>query len=78
MNEDEARIETIKLFGEDSFTEEDDAGGMVRYYIGALPKKPGTYTGFMGFSWEEALKFAENDRFTINPSAASTGSLQDG
>lgn len=59
MTEDEARIETIAIFGEDSFTELDDFGGIDRYYVGALPKLPGPYTGFMGRSWEEALSFAE-------------------
>jgi len=59
MTEAEATIETIKLFGEDSFTEFDDAGGMDRYYVGALPSEQGPYVGFMGFSWEEALGFAK-------------------
>jgi hypothetical protein len=58
MTEEEARAETIKLFGEDSFTEFDDYGGIDRYYVGALPKLPGPYKGFMGFSWEEALGYA--------------------
>jgi len=58
MTEEEARVETVKLFGEDSFTEFDDAGGMDRYYVGALPKTPGSYQGFMGFSWEQALDLA--------------------
>jgi hypothetical protein len=30
MTEEEARVETIKLFGEDSFTEFDDYGGIDR------------------------------------------------
>lgn len=58
MTEEDALTETKKLFGEDSFAEFDDAGGIDRYYVGALPKSPGPYTGFMGFSWEEALTFA--------------------
>lgn len=58
MTEEEARAETIKLFGEDSFTEFDDQGGMDRYYVGSLPASPGAYRGFMGFSWEEALNYA--------------------
>lgn len=58
MTEEEARAKTIKLFGEDSFTEFDGAGGMNRYYVGALPKTPGSYQGFMGFSWEEVLGIA--------------------
>jgi len=61
MTEEEARVETIKLFGQDSFTEFDDFGGINRYYIGALPKSPGPYTGFMGRSWEEALDFAKRN-----------------
>lgn len=59
MTEIEAVIETKRLFGEDSFTEFDDHGGIDRYYVGALPKVPGAYMGFMGFSWEEALRFAK-------------------
>lgn len=65
MTEVEARKQTIKLFGEDSFTERDFSGGLTRFYVGPLPKKPGKYTGFMGFSWEEALRHAaaaENER----------------
>lgn len=62
MTEAEAASETIKLFGEDSFTEFDDAGGIDRYYVGVLPTTPGPYTGFMGFSWEEALEFAKRSR----------------
>lgn len=61
MTEDEARAQTVEMFGEDSFTEYDDFGGMDRYYIGALPKLPGRYEGFMGFSWEEALDFAKEN-----------------
>jgi hypothetical protein len=59
MTPDEAEAETIKLFGEDSFTESDDSGEVPRYYVGACPKSPGAYTAFMGFSWEEALDFAK-------------------
>lgn len=59
MEFEEAEAETIKLFGEDSFTESDDLGERVRYYVGACPKTPGAYQGFMGFSWEEALRFAK-------------------
>lgn len=62
MTEQEARTATIELFGEDSFTEFDDAGGMDRYYVGALPTTPGTYKGYMGFSWEEVLQFAQSSR----------------
>jgi len=56
MTLEEAERETVRLFGEDSFTEEEDG----RYYVGALPTVPGPYQGFMGFSWEEALKFADH------------------
>jgi hypothetical protein len=56
MTEAEARAETIKLFGEDSFTEEEDG----RYYVGQLPTVPGPYEGFMGFSWEEVLEIAKH------------------
>lgn len=59
MEYEEAELETIKLFGEDSFTESDDHGSQVRYYVGACPKTPGSYKGFMGFSWEEALNLAK-------------------
>lgn len=59
MTEKDAIAETKKLFGEDSFAEFDVYGGIDRYYVGALPKSPGAYTGFMGFSWEEALKLAK-------------------
>ena len=57
-----AREETIKLYGEDSFTETDEDlpnGRIRRYYVGACPTKAGAYQGFMGFSWEEALRFAQ-------------------
>jgi hypothetical protein len=50
----EAVEETIKLFGEDSFSEQEGE----RFYVGKLPTVPGPYRGFMGFSWEEALDFA--------------------
>lgn len=59
MTEEEATIETKKLFGNDSFTEVDRDEGLTRYYVGALPKTPGPYTGFMGFSWEQALEAAK-------------------
>ena len=59
MTEAEAVIETKKIFGEDSFAESDDHGGIDRYYVGALPTSPGAYTGFIGLSWEEALRFAK-------------------
>jgi hypothetical protein len=62
MREHEARTETIKLYGEDSFTERDFTGGLTRYYVGQLPKTPGPYTGFMGFSWEEALYHARRNQ----------------
>jgi len=55
MTEEEARAATIELFGNDSFTEYDDEGEGRRYYVGACPTEPGCYTGYMGFSWEEAL-----------------------
>jgi len=59
MTNKEAEIETKKLFGEDSFTECDDNPQQSRrYYVGACPKIPGVYLGFMGFSWEEALNYA--------------------
>lgn len=59
MEFEEAEAETIKLFGEDSFTESDDGGSEgPRYYVGKCPDSPGAYQGFMGFSWEEALGFA--------------------
>lgn len=58
-NEVEAIVETKKLFGEDSFTEYDDEGPEGRrFYVGQCPKEPGTYPGFMGYSWEEALELA--------------------
>lgn len=60
MNEEEARTETIKLFGEDSFTEFDDNGPGRRYYVGACPTSPGPYQGFMGYRWEEALMYAKS------------------
>lgn len=59
MTEEEATVETKRLFGEDSFTEYDDAGGIDRYYIGALPISPGAYIGFMGFSWAQAVELAK-------------------
>ncbi len=61
MDEFEARAKTIELFGVDSFTEFDDEGGLDRYYVGALPSRPGVYSGAMGFSWEEALEVAARD-----------------
>ena len=60
MTEKQARIETIKLFGEDSFTEVDRNENLTRYYVGRCPTEPGPYTGFMAFSWEEALEQASN------------------
>jgi len=65
MTPEEAEVETIKLFGEDSFTESDDHGKRVRYYVGACPKIPGPYQGFMGFSWEEALDMARESFITV-------------
>lgn len=63
MTNKEAEQETIKLFGEDSFTESDIApdGEHSRYYVGACPSISGIYKGYMGFSWEEALEFARLD-----------------
>lgn len=59
MTKGEARTETIKLFGEDSFTEFDDEGPEGRrYYVGKCPTEPGVYCGYMGYSWEEALSLA--------------------
>lgn len=59
MTIEEATAETKKLFGEDSFTEFDDDGPEGRrYYVGGCPTEPGTYPGFMGYSWEEALDLA--------------------
>jgi len=55
----EAVIETKSLFGEDSFTESDYQTENRRYYVGACPKSPGVYQGFMGFSWREALDYAK-------------------
>ncbi len=62
MREQEAKLETVKLFGNDSFTERDFTGGLTRYYVGPLPKTPGPYTGYMGFSWEEALDHARKNQ----------------
>lgn len=62
MTEEEATIATKDLFGEDSFTEADDTGGVMRYYVGALPTIAGPYQGFMGYSWEEALSFARTSK----------------
>ena len=61
MTEEKAVAETKKIFGEDSFTEFDNHGGIDCYYVGALPTSPGPYRGFMGFSWEEALAFARDE-----------------
>lgn len=58
MTEEEAKVETVKLFGSDSFAEHDDEGEGRRYYVGACPTEPGAYQGFMGFSWEQALQLA--------------------
>jgi len=59
MSDEQAVIETKKLFGEDSFAEFDDQDQPRRYYVGACPKSPGVYQGFMGFSWQEALDYAK-------------------
>lgn len=59
MTDEDARAETIKIFGEDSFTEDDEYGGSICYFVGPLPSQPGPYTGFMGFTWEEALRLAK-------------------
>lgn len=56
MTAEEAEVETVKLFGKDSFAETDGDG---RYYVGRLPTIPGPYQGFMGHSWEQALAFAK-------------------
>ena len=64
MTYEEAVIETENLFGEDSFAECDDQendNGTKRYYVGACPKWAGVYQGFMGFSWEEALRYAKRN-----------------
>lgn len=59
MTYEEAKAETVKIFGDDSFTESDnDDFGNMRYYVGACPTSPGPYRGFMGSSWEQALDFA--------------------
>lgn len=74
MTDEEARRETIKLFGDESFTEQDDFGGIDRFYVGALPKAPGLYSAFMGFSWEEALRFA---RASSQPATRTPGCATD-
>lgn len=59
MSEEEARAETVRLLGKDSFAEFDDEGPEGRrFYVGRLPTVPGPYQGFMGYSWEEALSHA--------------------
>ncbi len=58
MTTDEARAETVDLFGDDSFTEVDRGERITRYYVGRCPTEPGRYVGFMGFSWDEALELA--------------------
>lgn len=61
MTEEEATTKTKELFGDDSFTEFDnDDTGVTRYYVGACPKNPGKYSGYMGYSWEQALAIAKN------------------
>lgn len=59
MTLEKAILKTKELFGEDSFTEYDDQEDKIRYYVGACPKSPGVYQGFMGFSWQEALDHAK-------------------
>ena len=58
MSQTDALKETKKMFGEDSFAEFDDDKKR-RFYVGACPKLPGAYLGFMGFSWQEALDYAK-------------------
>ena len=58
MTQEEATAETKKLFGEDSFTEHDDQVPGRRYYVGRCPIEAGVYRGFMGYSWEGALRCA--------------------
>jgi hypothetical protein len=63
MTYEQARVETKALFGEDSFTEFDDEGAEgTRYYVGECPLVAGVYTGFMGYSWEEALDLAKKSK----------------
>ena len=69
MTQEEATVETKKLFGEDSFTEHDDQVPGRRYYVGQCPIFAGAYTGFMGYSWEAALAQAKKveDRIASPP-----------
>lgn len=62
MTQEEAFIETEKMFGKDSVAEVDRGQAVTRYYVGECPKTPGPYTGFMGFSWEQALEFARESK----------------
>lgn len=63
MTEEEARMKTIDILGEDSFTERDTdpVSFCFRYYVGACPTRTGIYRGAMGFSWEEALEIAAKE-----------------
>lgn len=58
MTLEEAEVETVKIFGEDSFAETDGDG---RFYVGRLPTVEGKYTGYMGSSWERALAGAKGN-----------------
>lgn len=59
MTDQQAEQEAVKIFGKDSFAEFDDEGPSGRrFYVGACPTEAGLYTGFMGYSWEEALELA--------------------
>lgn len=60
MTQREAEAETKMIFGESSFTECEVDGEVFKYYVGAIPKDPGRYEGYMGFSWDQALEFARN------------------
>jgi len=60
MTFEQAEIEVIRLFGEDNFMEHDEEEG--KYYIGEMPREAGAYTGYMGYSWEEAILFATKDK----------------
>lgn len=62
MTNKEAEIQTEAIFGKDSFAECDDQEQNRRYYVGRCPKMAGAYVGFMGYSWEEALRYAKVDK----------------
>ena len=66
MTHEEAVKRAEEIMGANCFVECTDAnidvsveGDPQTFYVGKMPVKAGLYIGFMGYTWEEALKAAE-------------------